>query len=110
MPSFVTRDDFFPALAIPFVRKIPSALVRSPPLSTRARLQSMKPALVFSRSCFTSCGSISVVVAFIESWALGAERRTVFFRLRGNGGHFYLLADRRFVAARNHRAHERVQN
>ena len=41
------------ALAIPLVRRSVSALSRSPPVSVRARLQSMKPALVFSRSCLT---------------------------------------------------------
>src|SRR5262245_66572230 len=61
IPSFVARVAFFAALAMPLVRKIVSAFSRSPPLSTRARLQSMNPALVFSRSCLTSLGSISVV-------------------------------------------------
>ena len=42
------------------IRKIASAFSMSPLLSARARLQSIKPALVFSRSCFTSCGSISM--------------------------------------------------
>src|ERR1043166_526172 len=101
MPSFVTRAAFLPAAATPLVRKIASAFSRSPPLSTRARLQSIMPAFVFSRSCFTSCGSISVV-AFIGRWA--------FSRLGGNAGHFDLLANTRFVACRNDRVHQLLQN
>src|SRR5438045_6869197 len=64
IPSFVARVAFFAAVAMPFVRRIVSAFSRSPLLSTRARFQSINPALVFARSCLTSFGSISVV-AFI---------------------------------------------
>src|SRR4249920_55095 len=60
IPSLVAREDFLLALAMPLVRRSVSALSRSPPASARARLQSMNPALVFSRSCLTSCGSISM--------------------------------------------------
>src|SRR5215469_10093056 len=108
MPSFVTRVALLPAAAMPLVRRIASAFTRSPPLSTSARLQSIIPAFVFSRSCFTSCGSISVV-AFIERWAFGAGLWT-FFRLCGNPGHFDLLANARFVACRNDGVNELLQN
>src|SRR6266851_7275933 len=65
MPSLVARDAFLLALAIPLVRKIVSALARSLPASSKARLQSIIPAFVFSRSCLTSFGSISAIT-FIE--------------------------------------------
>src|SRR5437762_5313401 len=109
MPSFVARAAFLPAAATPFVRKIASAFSRSPPLSTRARLQSIIPALVFSRSCFTSCGSISVVV-FIKHWRVRRSALDVFFRLRRNAGHFDLLANARFVACRDDGVYELLQN
>src|SRR6266567_7857881 len=109
MPSFVTRAAFLPAAATPLVRKIASAFSRSPPLSTSARLQSIIPALVFSRSCFTSCGSISVVV-FIEDWRVRRAALDVLFRLRRHAGHFDPLANARFVACRNDGVHELLQN
>src|SRR5256885_4410570 len=62
MPSLVARVAFLLALAIPFVRRIVSALSKSPPASSSARLQSIMPALVFSRSCLTILGSIAVLV------------------------------------------------
>src|SRR5207302_2949414 len=65
MPSLVERDAFLLALAIPLVRKIVSALTRSLSASSKARLQSIMPAFVFSRSCLTSLGSISAIT-FIE--------------------------------------------
>src|SRR6202022_2047781 len=65
MPSLVARDAFLLALAIPFVRRTVSALAKSPSASARARLQSIIPAFVFSRSCLTSWGSISAIT-FIE--------------------------------------------
>src|SRR5882762_1195967 len=70
MPSLVAREAFLLALAMPFVRKIASAFPRSPPLSARARLQSIMPALVLSRSCLTSWGLISIGV---ERWAFDVE-------------------------------------
>src|SRR4030095_11552910 len=95
IPSFVARVAFFAALAMPFVRKIVSAFSRSPLLSTRARLQSMNPALVFSRSCLTSLGSISVVafIKFLES--LKCLRVEPLKRLVSGGYacHFHLFAD-----------------
>src|SRR5437588_3685938 len=65
IPSFVAREAFLLALAIPLVRKIVSALTRSLSASSKARLQSIMPAFVFSRSCLTSLGSISAIT-FIE--------------------------------------------
>src|SRR5271170_1990837 len=62
IPSFVARPTRFAALAMPFVRRIVSALSRSPPDSASARLQSMMPALVFSRRVLTSCGLTSLMV------------------------------------------------
>src|SRR6266498_2845242 len=109
MPSFVTRAAFLPAAATPLVRKIASAFSRSPPLSTSARLQSIIPALVFSRSCFTSCGSISVVV-FIEHCRLRRSALDVFLRLRRHASHFDLLANARFVACCNNGIHKLLQN
>src|SRR5215468_4856405 len=99
IPSFVARVAFFAALAMPFVRKIVSAFSKSPPLSTRARLQSMNPALVFSRSCLTSFGSISVV-AFI--WSLESLKRQRVEPLNGvvsgrYACHFHLFANAGFA-------------
>src|SRR5262245_31085911 len=62
MPSLVARDAFLLALAIPLVRRIASALAKSPEASSRARLQSIMPALVFSRSSLTTFGSIAAFV------------------------------------------------
>src|SRR5205814_1960968 len=73
MPSLVARDAFLLALAIPLVRKIVSAFTRSPSASVSARLQSIMPALVFSRSCLTSLGSISAIT-FIELGMDGVVR------------------------------------
>src|SRR6267154_4819425 len=96
MPSFVARDAFLLALAIPLVRKIVSAFARSPSASVKARLQSIIPAFVFSRSCLTSWGSISAIT-FIEFEFDGRRSRA----LGGNAGHLDLLANARFTAGRN---------
>src|SRR4029453_18922264 len=104
--------DFFAALAMPFVRKIVSAFSRSPLLSTRARLQSMNPALVFSRSCLTSFGSISVV-AFIKSLeSLKCQRVKPLKRLVSGryACHFHLFADAGLAAGRNNRIDQFLQN
>src|SRR6185436_479849 len=97
---------------MPFVRRIVSALSRSPALSTRARLQSMNPALVFSRSCLTSFGSISVVV-FIRSLEL-LRRQRVEPPTRLTSGryacHFHLFADAGFAAGRNNCIDQFLQN
>src|ERR1700679_913695 len=55
-PSLASRPAFFEAVAAPFLRRIVSAAVRSPLASTSAFLQSIMPALVFSRSCLTFSG------------------------------------------------------
>src|SRR6516165_8313949 len=62
MPSFATRTDFFEAPAIPFFLRISSAFSRSPPDSVKAFLQSIIPALVFSRNCLTSVGLTSAII------------------------------------------------
>src|SRR6185369_97001 len=112
MPSFVARVAFCAALAMPLVRKIVSAFSRLPALSTRARLQSMNPALVFSRSCLTSFGSISVVV-FIRSLEL-LRRLRVEPPTRLTSGryacHFHLFADAGLAAGRNNRIDQFLQN
>src|SRR4051812_45721554 len=97
---------------MPLVRKIASAFARSPALSTSARLQSIKPAFVFSRNCLTSFGSISVVV-FIEVSsevfrALRREGRTQL--LRRDASHLDLLTDARFVSCRNDRVYQFLQD
>src|SRR6478672_5609817 len=74
MPSFAVREAFLPALAMPFVRRMVSAFSRLPPASSSARLQSIMPALVFSRSCLTIFGSISALVLTIGK-RLGLLRR-----------------------------------
>src|SRR5512132_3803740 len=112
IPSFVARVAFLAAVAMPFVRKIVSAFSRSPPLSTRARLQSMNPALVFSRRCLTSFGSISVV-AFIKSLASLRRQRFEPLKQLASGRyacHFPLFADARLAAGRNNRIDEFLQN
>src|SRR5881275_1195420 len=105
MPSFVARNAFLLAPAIPFVRKCASAFSRSPPHSASARLQSMMPALVFSRSCLTNCGSISVFVS-IRNWMLGVRR----FLLRRNTSHLYLFPHPCIGARRHDCVHELLQH
>src|SRR5260370_19097667 len=105
MPSLVARDAFLLALAIPLVRKIVSALARSLPASSKARLQSIIPAFVFSRSCLTSFGSISAIT-FIEFEFDGRRSRS----LGGNAGHFDLFANAGFAARRNDRINQLLQN
>src|SRR6202035_4967874 len=106
MPSFVTRDAFLPALAIPLVRKIVSALARSPPASASARLQSIMPALVFSRSCLTSLGSISAITCIEFENRLSRVTRSS----GGYAGHLDLFADARFPAGRHDRIHQFLQH
>src|SRR5439155_15452570 len=96
MPSLVARDAFLLALAIPLVRKIVSAFARSPSASARARLQSIIAALVFSRSCLTSFGSISAIT-FIELEFNVRRSRS----LGGKAGHFYLFSAAVFDDCRN---------
>src|SRR3989442_4021341 len=105
MPSLVARDAFLLALAIPLVRKIVSAFARSPSASVKARLQSIMPAFVFSRSCLTSLGSISAIT-FIEFEFDGRPSRL----LGGNAGHLDLLANARLAARRNNRVDQFLQH
>src|ERR1035441_10002612 len=69
-PSLAARADFLVASALPFLRRIFSASARSPLASCRATLQSIMPALVLSRSSFTSLESIAcmVVVVILYFW------------------------------------------
>src|SRR5215471_13521210 len=112
IPSFVARVTFFAAVAMPLVRKIVSAFSRSPPLSTRARLQSINPALVFSRSFLTSFGSISVVV-FIKSLESLKRQRVKLLKWLESGRyacHFHLFADASLAAGRNNGIDQFLQN
>ena len=52
-PSAATRPAFLAALARPLVRSQSTAASISPPVSVSAALQSIMPAPVWSRSCFT---------------------------------------------------------
>ena len=60
-PSVVSRSARFAAEAIPFSRSSLTAASKSPAVSWSARLQSIIPALVASRSCFTIAAEISVI-------------------------------------------------
>src|ERR687891_572922 len=60
MPSVVVRPARLPACAIPRSRRSVRAASRSPSVSTSARLQSIIPAPVRSRSSLTSAAGISV--------------------------------------------------
>src|SRR5438552_677583 len=66
-PSRTSRSAFLAAVDRPFSRSQWVAFSRSPPLSSSARLQSMTPAPVCSRSRLTSSGVIMVVV-MVPSW------------------------------------------
>ena len=61
LPSLVSRSARFAADAMPFSRSSLTASSKSPSVSWSARLQSIIPALVASRSCFTSAAEISVI-------------------------------------------------
>src|SRR5258705_13560277 len=97
---------------MPFVRRIVSAFSKSPPLSTRARLQSINPAFVFSRICLTSFGSISVVafIRFLESlWRQRVEPLKPLASGR-YACHFHLFPDAGLAAGRNNRIDQLLQN
>src|SRR5271170_2621877 len=88
-PSLASRLALAVARAAPFLRRIVSARARSPLASTRAFLQSIMPALVFSRSCLTSSGGMLspageagavVVMGVAVVDIIGVE-------WKGNGGH-----------------------
>ena len=60
LPSLVSRSARLAACAMPFSRRSFTAASKSPAVSWRARLQSIIPALVASRSSFTMLAEISV--------------------------------------------------
>src|SRR4249920_962757 len=59
-PSLVVRPAFFAALASPFFRRSVVASSKLPLASSRAALQSIIPAPVWSRSFFTSAALIAM--------------------------------------------------
>src|SRR5262249_48560546 len=104
MPSLVARDAFLLAVAIPFIRRIVSALARSPLASSKARLQSIMPAFVFSRSCLTTFGSISVLTLIDLKFDAGNRL------LRRHASHLDLFANPRFAAGRHNGVDQLLQN
>src|SRR5918996_459458 len=75
VPSEVSRPARLPASARPCSRRSRVAASRSPFDSTRARLQSIIPAPVWSRSCLTSAAGISVTGPPLRPRARAALRR-----------------------------------
>ena len=61
-PSAATRSDFFAALEIPRSRNQSIAADISPFVSTNAFLQSIIPALVFSRNSLTIAAVIAIMI------------------------------------------------
>src|SRR5882724_5659211 len=61
-PSFASRPAFLAAVATPFLRRMSTAAGKSPFASTSAFLQSIKPALVISRSLPTAAAVISAIL------------------------------------------------
>src|SRR6476659_7485019 len=70
-PSPVPRPARFPAWAMPFSRRSLTAAAMSPPVSSRARLQSIIPAWVLSRSSLTSAAVGVYVTSLILRLACG---------------------------------------
>src|SRR5690242_16780497 len=64
-PSAAVRPAFFAAAAKPFLRSQSTAFSRLPSVSDSARLQSIMPAPVFSRSSLTSPAEISAILASV---------------------------------------------
>ena len=62
MPLLVARPARLAAEARPFFRRISMAFSMSPPASVSAALQSIMPAPVLSRSCFTISAVIAIAV------------------------------------------------
>src|SRR5947208_1657275 len=60
-PSLASRDAFLAAVATPFLRRMSTATFKSPFASVSALLQSIKPALVISRSLPTTAAVISAI-------------------------------------------------
>src|SRR2546430_14712933 len=69
MPSVAERPAFLPAVARPFSRSQSEALLRSPPHSKSAFLQSIIPAPDFSRSSFTNAEVTSAMCQLPHSLA-----------------------------------------
>src|SRR5437016_5650771 len=61
-PSLASRPAFLAAVATPFLRRMSTAAGKSPFASTSAFLQSIKPALVISRSFPTAVAVISAIL------------------------------------------------
>src|SRR5262249_10187753 len=70
-PSLVARPAFFAALASPRFRRIVVASSKLPFASSRAPLQSIIPAPVWSRSFFTSVA----LIAMLPSLSCRTEKR-----------------------------------
>ena len=107
IPSPASRPAFFAAEATPFLRRIEIASSKSPLVSANARLQSIRPAPVFSRKSITA----SFVIFDISIFCLGElfliRVRSRFFslgrrflcyscRFFGNLSHFSLRFSRFF--------------
>src|SRR5258708_6904977 len=89
MPSPVLRPAFLAARAMPCSRSQSLAFSMSPPVSVRARLLSIMPAPVMSRSCFTSAAVISATLCLLGRGHGGLVGRLLGHALR------LRLADRR---------------
>src|SRR5215203_1222324 len=74
MPSVVSRPARFPASAMPRSRRSFLAASRSPSASWSARFESIIPAPVSSRSCFTSVAGISSISRLLLLGGLGLGR------------------------------------
>src|SRR5262245_52088137 len=73
-PSLVGRPSRLPALASPRSRSSTPARPRSPPASARARLQSIMPAPLWSRSAFTAWAEISATLLLSSRASAGRDR------------------------------------
>src|SRR5438067_6409333 len=93
LPSVVSRPARFAALAIPFSRRRTIAASMSPFVSCRARLQSIIPAPVRSRSSLTSAAEISAICLLLRRRDGGVRlRRALGLRILA-GRHRDGLAD-----------------
>ena len=82
-PSRASRPAFFSAAATPRSRSKATALSRSPPVSSSARLQSMKPAPVRSRSSLTSPAEISAMLVRYSCGVPAGHGRRAWGRVSG---------------------------
>src|SRR6185437_12712865 len=74
-PSDARRPAFLAAAERPFLRSQSTAPSRSPSVWAKARLQSIMPAPVFSRSSLTSAAVISAMGSLFPSGFVSKERR-----------------------------------